>query len=89
MQNCAYKVVSLNGVIGGEFTGSNENTIFLPFAGYKIYTGVTEKHNEGNYLTGTKTERAYIYLLDLSFDNSNVGWMGIRYLGYSVRPVSK
>ena len=74
-------------VVCAEFTGPNGNKIILPLSGYKLYNAVDDKKQEGTYLTGTKIDRAYIYTLDVS-DNSSIGWMGFRYMGYSVRPVA-
>lgn len=73
---------------GGEFTGPNGNKIFLPFAGSMLYTSVGYRGTDGAYLCGEKTDRAYIYVLGLDSKGAAVG-SGIRYMGYSVRPVSK
>jgi len=69
MYNCEYKAVNYRGVQGMVFTGTNGNSVFLPFAGYKIQ----KFHSTaGNYWTSSEHFSEYvsdyIYAYFLSMD---------------------
>ncbi len=78
-----------SGIHGYKFTG-NGNTIFLPAAGYRDGTGLTDAGSYGSYWSsslyaGRPDSAWYGY-----FYSGSVSW-GIvsRYYGFSVRPVSE
>ena len=75
-------------VVCAEFTGPNGNKIILPLSGSIIYNATDKKKQEGCYMTGSNTGRSYIYTLEVGSD-CYVSSMGIRYIGYSVRPVAQ
>ena len=78
-----------NGVEGYKVTSkSNGNSIFLPAAGYRDFSGLS---NAGSYGYYWSSSLGTLYSYDayyLRFDSSGVGWSNDRrYNGRSVRPV--
>ena len=55
LDNCAFKWTTLNGTNGGLFTSNNGNAIFLPAAGYKVYSSgkIIYPGQDGSYWTST------------------------------------
>ena len=89
--NCTYKWTTVNGVDGGQFTGSNGSCIFLPVAGYRWNDDLYDADGRGIYWSSTRhlsnSNDAYY----LSFLSGGANWYyGYhRDLGPTVRPVSK
>lgn len=87
LNKCKLICTTINGVKGYKVTGSNGNSIFLPFAGYR-YGAQAGTVSYGLYWTSSlnKDNSAYAYYLyfnDGGYDVSS----GYRYFGQSVRPV--
>ena len=82
----------LNGVAGKIFTGSNGNTIFLPFAGKRVVKGVRYAGYYCEYWSSTldndydSTVKEYVYQL-YCYDNGGYKTHDERGNGLSVRPV--
>ena len=77
-----------NGIAGRMFTGNNGNSIFLPAAGYKsedeYWVGI------GAYWTSEVDEYTFVHYFCIEPEKVSINpyfLMGIRYQGYSVRPV--
>ena len=90
-KSCSWEWTTLNGVNGYKVTGPNGNSIFLPAAGYRYGTDVYGRGYSGalwgNSLDGPDSNDAFGFGFRGSFfpDSGRHG----RYLGRSVRPVSK
>ena len=98
INNCTLRAFSFKGVKGVEVIGANNNSIFLPFGGFRaeddrMYTGVF-----GYYLTGTlyyvdDEEDCYdfVYNLTVEIYENDFGYYWEypieRRWGFSVRPV--
>ena len=87
-KNCSWSWTSQNGVKGYKVTGPNGNSIFLPAAGYRYSTSLSNAGSDGYYWSATPysgSSRAYY----LCFDSLHNFWSsGYRYVGHTVRPVS-
>jgi hypothetical protein len=93
--NCTYTWTIKNGISGGQFTGPNGGTIFLPAAGFRcndepkagdhFYVGY-----QGIYWSSTQIPwneyRAFGFNFNESGQYSNDE---VRYIGLPVRPVSR
>ena len=80
---------TMNGKYGRKITSkSNGNSIFLPAAGYRYDTGLSNAGSYGNYWSRSLDTSYSYYAYYLYFDSSNV-YTGnyYRYYGRSVRPV--
>lgn len=91
---CLYQRVTINGVVGGKFTGPTSNSIFIPFAGCQDENGTNCVGSEGNYWssTVTPTEEGLGYGSNILYINSsraNVGTHWRQYVGRSIRPIEK
>lgn len=89
--DCTWQWTTLNGVNGYKVTGPNGNSIFLPAAGYRYGTSLTNEGAGGYYWSSTPYE-TYAYPGGgadyLYFGSDDYGWRGnYRYYGQSVRPV--
>lgn len=83
LKKCKWKEEKLDGVLGVRVTGSNGNSIFLPYGGYKM----NDKHQNpgyGFYWTSTLYYGASAYSLDILFKEYG---SCDRYAGLSIRPV--
>ena len=91
--NCSYTWTSVNGIIGGQFTGSNGGTIFLPVAGERIDDGISNNGTYGFYWTSSKDSNSsyYAYANDLYFNSTRLytNHISYRIYGNTVRPVVK
>ena len=90
LSNCSHKWTSINGVNGMLFIGKNNNKIFLPAAGIRLYDGVKYAGVKGYYWAsevapGTEDNGGY----KISFDSNGVyeGY-GFCY-GYNLRPIAR
>ena len=90
VDNCTYTWTTLNGVNGGQFTGSNGGTIFLPAAGQRMYDDLYLFSSYGDYWSSTQypsnSRSAYYLNIDSFYSDSSSHY---RHIGSSVRPVSK
>ena len=89
---CTWISTIYGGVKGYKIIGSNGNHIFLPLAGSCRDEFIGEgKGTYGHY--GTSTPRNAInncetYLLNFKDNSLSMSFYGVRYHGYSIRPVS-
>lgn len=87
IDSCTWKWTTQNGVNGYEVTGPNDNSIFLPSAGYRSYTQLNNTDSYGYYWSATPdfyNGNAH----GLSFYSSRYYYMyNYRDYGYTVRPV--
>ena len=87
---CTWKWTSQSGVKGYKVTGPNGNSIFLPAAGYCDGSSRYGVGELGYYWSSVPYEgddsRAYFLLFGSGFRDA---YWDNRYLGHSVRPVSK
>lgn len=89
-EKCTWSWTEINGKNGYKVTGPNGNYIFLPAAGYHIFSFGEDYFRSGGgyyWTSSLTTNNGGIYI---SFGSSGVGWSGQgsnRYNGRSVRPV--
>lgn len=86
---CTVKWVEQDGVFGYQVTGKNGNSIFLPAAGKRVESSVSESGLHGYYLTGSSNKSNSNFAIDYEFTAST----GVRatravYEALSVRPVT-
>ena len=86
MQNCIWKWTTQNNADGYKVIGSNGNSIFLP---------ATKNGNErGHYWTSSPVpftvggDNYDAYHLEIESNNRGVYSNGVRYYGFTVRPIS-
>lgn len=86
---CKKEWIQVKGVYGYKFTGPNGNSIFLPAAGHRIQSDITEEGIHGYYLTGSVNQTNKQFAIDYEF-NASTGNRATRavYEALSVRPVS-
>lgn len=93
LDNCQKEWTQENGVNGYKFTSTiNNASIFLPAAGYRYISSLTEDNNLGNYWSRELSQEAdhVGYGMQLNFDGSKVYVKeNYRYLGLTIRPVCK
>ena len=91
LNNCTWKWTTQNGVNGYKVTGPNGNSIFLPAAGYRYGTVLSNSGIYGNYWSCSLDEGSSNNAYYLNFKSSvYFDWFNsYRYYGLSVRPVSK
>ena len=88
--NCSWKWTTHNGVNGYKVTGPNGNSIFLPAAGTRIGTGLGDSGSYGYYWSSSLYESLSNVAYDLFFYSGYQNWSHYnRFIGLSVRPVSK
>ena len=88
-EKCSWEWTSVNGVNGYKVTGLNGNYIFLPAAGYRLYTSLDGAGSYGYYWSATPLSGSY-YAYGLFFDSDDYDWdNNTRYFGQAVRPVSE
>ena len=90
LTECTWTWTTLNGVNGYEVTGPNGNSIFLPAAGYRDGTEVSNRGYYGNYWSSSLDSNNSSSAYALGFLDSNYDWDNYsRCYGQSVRPVSE
>ena len=90
LDNCTYERTTLNGVIGGKFTGPNGNSIFLPAEGYRWNGDLYYAGSNGNFWSSTQNPSNSDYAYGLGFGSGNADWgSGYRPIGFTVRPVAR
>lgn len=62
---CTYKQTSINGVKGYNLTGPNGNSIFLPFAGYRVYSQLYGMDSLPYYLAASSVNNTRHYGLQV------------------------
>ena len=88
--NCTYTWTTLNGVSGGQFTGSNGGSIFLPAAGYRWGDNLSDAGSRGYYWSSTQNPSRSNGAYYLYFNSGYASWSGNnRDYGRTVRPVSR
>ena len=90
LNNCTWEWTTQNGVNGYKVTGLNGNCIFLPTAGYCGNAGTSNMGRRGYYWSSSLRSSSSDYACYLFFVCGYYDWYyDSRYLGRSVRPVSK
>ena len=89
LNKCTWEWTTQNGVYGRKVTGPNGNSIFLPAAGYRDGTSLSNAGSVGYYWSATPySSSRYAYYL--YFDSGDYDWFSCgRYNGFPVRPVSE
>ena len=87
--NCTWTWTTQNGINGYQVTGkTNSNSIFLPAAGIRYVTDLSDVGDYGNYWSSSLDEYGPYDAWYLYFDSDGVGrYSCSRYYGQSVRPV--
>ena len=83
---CTWTWTTQNGVEGYKIKGPNGNSIFLPAAGYRNGSSLTNAGLDGYYWSSTPFLNNDAYYLDFSSSNYYM-YSNYRHLGRSVRPV--
>ena len=87
---CTWKWITRNGVKGYKVTGPNGNSIFLPAAGYCLWSSRYDVGGSAHYWSSTPYEGDTRYAYGLNFVSGNLGvFRYYRYFGCTVRPVSE
>ena len=88
---CTWTWTTQNDVNGYMVTSKiNGNSIFLPAAGYRIYTYLSDTGTDGYYWSSSLDMEHLYYARNIYFNSGGVYRYGnYRFNGYSVRPVSK
>ena len=87
-ENCTWTWTMQNGVAGLLVTASNGNGIFLPAAGNRYGTSLSNTGSYGCYGSSSLHTSASSIAWHMAFDSDNVGrGSSNRYNGRSVRPV--
>ncbi|MBR3454228.1 MAG: hypothetical protein IKH26_02780, partial [Bacteroidaceae bacterium] len=88
LDNCETEWVTVNGVNGMKFTGTNGKYIFLPASGYRWNDGLNDADNYGYYRSSTPSwhpnSSDYLYFFS---DNAYLDGQNGRLYGMAVRPV--
>lgn len=91
VDNCTWTWTTLNGVNGYMVSSKiNNNSIFLPAAGDRVYSSFgSEPNTEGNYWTSKRDFGNNCGAIVLTFDNYNkrTTVFGKRCIGLSIRPI--
>lgn len=87
---CTWTWRAQNGVNGSLVTGPNGNRIFLPAAGYRNATGLSNAGSYGYYWSSSLYTGSPSHACYRDFGSNGVGWYDSdRCHGQSVRPVSE
>ncbi len=88
INNTTHQWVTINGVNGQCFTGSNGNSLFLPAAGFRYGSGLYDAGSDGYYWSSSLGTDDPGRAWDCDFDSGDVDVDGsYRYLGFTVRAV--
>ena len=87
---CTWTWTSQSGVKGYRVTGPNGNSIFLPAAGYCVWSSRGNVGEHGGYRSSApyKNDTSSAYGLYIRCGYHRVDWLH-RYIGYTIRPVSE
>ena len=89
LDNCTWEWTQVNGVNGSKVTGPNGNSIFLPAAGHRLGSSLSNAGSLGIYWSSTPYDSNYIshacilyfnYVYEIVYDDS-------RRIGLPVRPI--
>ena len=87
-EQCTWTWTTLNGVNGYKVTGTNGNSIFLPAAGYRVYSSLSYAGSGGGYWSSSLFADTPYRAYSVDFSSSSVGrYDDDRIGGHSVRPV--
>ena len=89
IDKCSWSWTTQNGVKGYKVTGPSGNSIFLPAAGYRLNSSLSDAGSRGYYWSATpySDSNSACYL---GFYSDYYGWsISSRYYGHTVRPVSE
>ena len=87
---CNWTWTTQNGVNGYLITGTNQNSIFLPAAGYRYDSSLSDAGSNGDYWSSSLTTGNPNYAWGVYFYSGGVYRSGyLRYHGQSVRPVTE
>ena len=86
--NCTWTWTAINGVSGYRVTGPNGNSIFLPAAGSRTSTAISEQGTYGIYWSSSiyNSWNGGAYHIDF-YDHKTEVYYRNRMLGHTVRPV--
>ena len=88
-EKCTWTWTTLDGRNGYRVTGPNGKNIFLPAAGYRLFTSLVNAGSYGCYWFA-KPSSISLHACYLYFDSDFYGWDGCdRDTGHTVRPVSE
>ena len=88
VENCYWKSGLINGIAGNFVIGPNGNSIFIPFAGYRLETHLYGLEECGYYWSGSIHQDAGGSAICLLCSNYSVtGESCARNKGISIRPV--
>lgn len=91
VDNCTWIWTKQEGQDGYMVTSEKNGVgIFLPAAGWRNGSSLSDAGEEGNYWSSTPDKSIAQCAISLYFDNGSHDWSYLlRYEGYSVRPVSE
>ena len=85
---CTWTWTTKNGVDGYTITGPNGNSIFLPAAGYRYDSDLSNAGSYGGYWSSSLSSYDSLNAYNLYFNSDYVDWVNFgRTFGHSVRPV--
>ena len=89
VEHCKWEWTQVNGVNGAKVIGPNGSCIFLPAAGYRYGSSLTE--GDDYYWSSTPYDGydGYAYRLYFGDGDENVYWNVNRYIGSTVRPITE
>lgn len=88
LTKCTWKWTTYGDHDGYVVAGSNGNAIFLPAAGYRYNSDLSNAGSNGDYWSSSLSESSSSGAYNLYFNSDSVNWSDYgRYYGRSVRPV--
>lgn len=86
---CIWKWECINGINGYTITGPNDNSIFMPAAGFCIGSDSLAIGTDGGYWSSSLESNEYDNAHSLYFNLKDVysNYTGLRFFGQSIRPV--
>ncbi len=91
IKNCTYEWTTQNGVSGRLFSGKNGGSIFLPAAGGRNDSDLIGAGSDGYYWPSTQYPLGAngAYSLYFHSGGTDTDSYGLRFDGFTVRPVSR
>src|SRR5574344_1753570 len=88
LDNCTWTWTTQDGKNGYEVKGTNGNTIFLPAAGARLSSELSDAGSRGNYWSSSLRAANSVDACYLFFGSDERDWdSDSRYFGFTVRPV--
>ena len=90
LNNCIWTWTTQNGIYGCSVEGPNGNSIFLPAAGYRLGSSLSNEGIDGFYWSSTPSDDlSYYGAYGLGFNDGveAVGWINFLCNGLTVRPI--